>query len=120
MKHEGNVAFVLGSKQLSEIQTSTLDLTTPFISPELYELKMKIWGECLDMLGINNANTQKKERLITDEVNANNGLLQLSNDVFYEARKRACEELNKKFGLEVSVERREINVDNNNLGAINL
>lgn len=108
MKHEGNVAFVLGSKQLSDIQTSTLDLTTPFISPELYELKMKIWGECLDMLGINNANTQKKERLITDEVNANNGLLQLSNDIFYETRLRACRELNKKFGLSVKVERREI------------
>ena len=37
--------------------------------------KHEIWNECMTFLGINNANTDKRERLITNEVDSNNDLI---------------------------------------------
>lgn len=77
----------------------------PFTS-ELTDVYHDIMNEALTYLGINNANTDKKERLITSEANANNQLIDSCAEMFLEARKRACEEINKKFGLNISVELR--------------
>jgi len=108
MQYEGNIPFIHGYKQL-DINAETiknLDLSSPYVADRLQDLKREIWRECMDMLGINNANTTKRERLISDEVNSNNQLLELSSDVFLESRKLACEEINKEWGLNVSVKRR--------------
>ena len=51
----------------------------------------------LTFLGIDNANTDKKERLITDEVESNNELIYFYLNCFYKTRKKACDEINKKF-----------------------
>ena len=40
----------------------------------------------------------------------------MMNDVFLNQRKLACEEINKKYGLNISVEKRVDNVDNLNGG----
>ena len=61
-------------------------------------------NEALTFLGINNANTDKKERLITDEVKANDEQLYVARQVMLNARKQACEEINKMFGLNIDVE----------------
>lgn len=63
-------------------------------------------NEALTYFGINNSNTDKRERLITDEANANNQLIDSCAEMFLESRKRACEEINKKFNLSLSVELR--------------
>lgn len=54
---------------------------------------MKHWHFC----GIDNANTDKKERLITDEVESNNELISYYLNCFYKTRKEACELINEKF-----------------------
>jgi len=79
------------------------------VKPLLAELRddyNAVMNEALTYFGINNANTDKRERLITDEANANNQLIDSCCQMFLEARERACEEINKKFGLNVSVELR--------------
>lgn len=73
---------------------------------ELTDLYHDILNECLTYLGINNANTDKKERLITNEVNANNQFIESCSNIFLESRKKAVEEINKKFGTNISVELR--------------
>lgn len=77
----------------------------PFTA-ELTDVYHDIMNEALTYLGINNSNTDKRERLITDEANANNQFIECCSEMFLEARQRACEEINKKFGLNVSVELR--------------
>ena len=57
-------------------------------------------------LGINNANTDKRERLITSEADSNNQFIDSCGAMFLEARQRACEEINKKFGLNIKCELR--------------
>ena len=54
-------------------------------------------------LGIDNANTDKKERLITDEVESNNEIIKYYLNCFYKTRKKACDEINEKYGLDISI-----------------
>ena len=58
----------------------------------------------MTLLGIENANMDKKERLVSDEVNANNQQVIASRNIWLSERKKAIEELNKKFNLNASVE----------------
>ena len=68
------------------------------------------YKKTLDMfdteIGIPNANTQKKERMITDEVNQNNIGTQTKAELWLETMKDGCERVNKMFGLNIDVELR--------------
>lgn len=61
-------------------------------------------NEVYTRLGIDNARVDKKERLLTNEVEANNEIQSHSIYTLLETRQRACEEINTMFGLNVSVE----------------
>lgn len=99
---ENNPMIVADSKfDLSQIQAIITGVKNETIA--LNDLKHQYMNEALTFLGINNSNTDKKERLITSEVNANNEQLLCSRDVMLVARKKACEQINKMFGLQVDV-----------------
>ena len=66
------------------------------------ESKSKIWGEALTMLGIMNVNSEKRERMVVEEAAANSGQVLASRESFMKPRQLACEQINEKFGLEVS------------------
>jgi hypothetical protein len=51
----------------------------------------------MTLLGIKNANTDKKERLIVDEVNSNNQLVGYYLNTWMKAREVAKNEINKMF-----------------------
>lgn len=55
------------------------------------------------MIGIPNANTQKKERLITDEVNANNVDTFSRAALWLETMQRDCLKVNEMFGTDIWV-----------------
>lgn len=70
----------------------------------LQKNKNDVMFELLTFLGINNANTSKKERMIVDEVNVNNIHILMNLDIEYKCRLDACKEINEKFGTNISVE----------------
>lgn len=98
MQYSGNMP-VLFSKKDFDIgnKVNCVKTDAPFIVDKLELHKHEIMNECLTFLGINNANTDKKERLITDEVNSNNNMIAYCLNTFYKTRKKACDEINKKF-----------------------
>ncbi len=98
---------VLAGKNIDEVITCLQTGVKPFLV-ELTDYRHDVQNEVLSALGINNANTDKKERLITDEVNANNQFIDSNVQLMLEARQRACELINEKFGLNVSVELRNV------------
>lgn len=106
MKHEGNYPVIMATKDLDLSNLETLNFNVPFLADKLQEHMTNTWRLLMSMLGINNANTEKKERLITDEVNANNDFLDLSRDIFLSERIKFCEEVKEKFNIEINVERR--------------
>ena len=73
----------------------------------MHIVKTRIWNECMGLLGIENANQDKKERLVAAEVDANDEQTNLMRNVNLNARREACDKINKMFpDLTVSVEYR--------------
>lgn len=103
----GNEPVIFGDKSFDPETMRVLKTDAPVVFPELQQQKIALWNECLTFLGINNANTEKRERLITDEVEANNDHIDLSAGCFLKARERACAEINRIFKLNVSVTMRK-------------
>lgn len=71
----GNPAVFLkkGSRSLTTNETNSfLNVKNTYIGNDLLLTKKSIMNEFLTEIGINNANTDKRERLNSDEVNANN------------------------------------------------
>ena len=73
------------------------------VSDVLTDMK-KIESQFDTDIGIPNANTEKRERLITDEVNANNIETITKCDLWLENLKKCATETNAMFGTEISVE----------------
>jgi len=70
-------------------------------------------NEFFTFLGINNVNSDKRERLITNEVDANNEQIEFSAKIMLDSRKKACEKINKMFNLNIDVELNKELVENN-------
>ena len=75
-----------------------------YIIDKLYTYKQNLENELLSFLGINNVAVEKKERLITDEANSNNQLINDSSDCFLDSLKNFCDEINTVLDYNISVE----------------
>lgn len=104
--YEGNEPFILGGKALNLEGLKVLKTDAPFVADKLQIYKHEVWNEALTFFGINNANSDKRERLITDEVNANNEVISINAQAMLLTRLEACELINKKYNLNVSVKMR--------------
>lgn len=71
---------------------------------KLHILRTRLWNECMGLLGIENANQDKKERLVASEVDANNDQTSMMRYVNLNARRQAAEQINRMYGLNISVE----------------
>ena len=80
------------------------DLKNSYIVSDIME-DMRKWEQkfCSD-LGIPNSNTEKKERLITAEVESNDVEVKLWADLALESLKESVDKTNKLFGLDLSVD----------------
>jgi hypothetical protein len=67
----------------------------------------KIENQFNTEIGIPNANTDKRERLITDEVNSNNTETGLRAEMWLEELKAGVEKTNAMFNLNLSVDWRK-------------
>ena len=108
---DGNVPAIFADRGLNLDSIQAFLTGVKFMGNELMDYKAGVEGDLLTFLGQNNNPVDKKERLITDEANANNQLIQSFADLQLEARERACEAINEMFGLSVSVKRREAPVE---------
>lgn len=106
-QYDGNQPVIFGDKALNTNAFQVLNTGAPLVADKLYVLKTQLWNECLTYLGISNINVQKKERLITDEVTRNQGGTIASRYARLEARRQACDQINRMFGLNVSCDYRE-------------
>ena len=100
-QYNGNQPFIFGDKeQLSaDGLLKAIRTDAPFIADKVTDYKKEIWNEALTYLGVNNIMVDKKERLITDEANSNNELINLNLQSFLAPRQEACRLFNEKFGL---------------------
>lgn len=75
----------------------------PYVADKIDLHLEKEWNEFLRLIGVANLTEQKKERLITDELASSQGGTIASRYSRFQPRKKAVEEINKKFGLNIKV-----------------
>lgn len=77
------------------------------VNPDSYEklhiLRTRIWNECMGLLGIENANQDKKERLVAAEVDANNDQTSMMRFVNLNSRQLAAKKISEMIGRTVTV-----------------
>ena len=103
-KYDGNEPMMMVDKSFDLNSIKVLNMEAPYVASNLQNLKKEIFNECLTYLGISNIASVKKERLISDEVTRNLGGTEVEKHVRLNARKEACEKINKMFGLNIDVE----------------
>lgn len=64
----------------------------------------RLWNECMGLLGINNSNQDKKERLVAAEVGANDDQISATRRLNLNERQKAADLINKKYGKEMGFE----------------
>lgn len=98
-QYEGNTPVIFADRmQLNPDDIKVFKTDAPFIAKDIMEYKVQIWNEFLTTLGVSNLD-EKRERLITSEIDSNNELVNLNLQSFLAPRKKACHEFNDKYGL---------------------
>lgn len=101
VQYNGNQPVIFGDKnQLGVGTIQAINTQAPFVCDKILDYKRQIWNEALTFLGINTLQQDKRERLLTDEVESNNELINLNLQSYLAPRQKACEQFNKLFGLE--------------------
>ena len=114
--HSGNPAAVIDKSLMNKDGKPTWtafeqNIRNVFICPELQAFKKDLLDEYLTLIGIPTANTEKRERLIVDEVNANNVETAIDWDRCLEGLQQTCRKTCDMFGIpadELSVTWRDI------------
>lgn len=106
-KYEGNAPVIIGAKNLDLDSVKAITTGAPYVADKLNILKRQIWNEALTFFGIENANTEKRERLVSDEITSNLGGVQAQRYVMLNAREQAADKINRMFGTNISVKFRQ-------------
>lgn len=78
----------------------------PFLMTDLYAYKCSLENELCTYLGIDNiGNVEKRSRLLKDEANSNNALINAHAIAIDDNLNEFCEEVNELFGVSISQER---------------
>lgn len=96
--------LVVFDKELADDDKPMFDLVSQnlqqnFIAPDILLAMRKIEQEFLTRIGLPNTNTDKRERLTTDEVNANNTETRALADLWLDTINRECAKARKMFGI---------------------
>lgn len=103
-QYAGNMPFVFGDKSLNLDNIKVLNTKADYKAEDLNKLKMDTWNEALTYLGVSNVQYQKKERINSEEINRSMGGAFASRRSRLKARQNAVDEINRLFGLNISVE----------------
>lgn len=101
---DGNIEKIVTYDNINLDDIEIVLEPAPYVTDKLQDQKDKIWSEFLRLIGISNLSFQKKERNISDEIQAMQGGTIASRYERFEPRKKAIEEINKKFNLQIKVE----------------
>lgn len=102
MQYDGNMPRISARKNFDVNSFKVFPTVAPFVSDKIQVYKRNVWNEFLTFIGVNNVETEKRERLTNDEVNANNNVVNLSADTMLLTRQKTADELNanaEKFRL---------------------
>ena len=96
---DGNTPAIFADKNLiTPDALKAMKTDAPLIVEDIMDYKREIWNEFLTFMGISNL-SEKRERMISNEVDSNNELINLNLQALLIPRKEACRQFNEKYGL---------------------
>ena len=100
----GNVYTIMADKNVDLKDIEVIDTTVPFVGEDLDRLKRRYKSEAMTYMGIEGVDTDKKERLIGQEVLRGMGDVEAMRFTRLTERQKAAEQINELFGLDVEVD----------------
>lgn len=99
MQITGNTAVItMDERAVDTMQTSVLNTQAPFITDKLLSAQTQIVNTFLSMCGVDNSNTEKRERMIDAEATSNNEQIMIVRKSRQRARDMFCEQVAKLTG----------------------
>lgn len=112
-KVSGNIPIIYCDKSFNLQNLEVFKSQADYICDKLVSLYNVYESRILNFIGINSLNIEKKERLITSEVEGNQEFINANFNAMKESRLIAVDEINKMFGLNVKCDiNQEILVEN--------
>lgn len=93
-----------GKTDLKESNFNFLNVKNTYIGNDIMLTKRTIMNEFLTEIGINNRNTDKRERLTTDEVAVNDSETAANVILWLDTMRRQLDKVNKLFNTNITVE----------------
>lgn len=87
----------------TDVTAAVLPTGAPFVADQLLSLQDRRFNRVCTVLGIDNAFSQKKEREVAGEMDANDEQIYLSRETALRCRQKACEEANALFHTDMQV-----------------
>lgn len=112
-QYSDNSVKIVVDRTLEVEEIKVLNTAAPIVFDKLALEKSRFWNEVMTFLGVNNANQDKRERLVDDEVQANNEQIQLSAELALKARKTAAKAMSELTGTNITVSRRTLRTAEN-------
>ena len=103
MISKGEPAVFVKGSQINQDTILYNHVKENFIASDIQLLKRKIMSEFLTEIGVNNANTEKRERLTDNEVEANDSEIQLNAGYWLDNIKEGFEVANRLYNLNLSI-----------------
>lgn len=98
-EYDGNTPAIFADKNvITPDALKAIKTDAPVLLRDLMDYKREIWNEFLTFMGLQNL-SEKKERLISSEVDSNNELINMNLQALLIPRKEACKQFNEKYGL---------------------
>ena len=108
MQYDGNAPFIFTYKDFDPNNMKALNTQAPYVADVLFNAKKEIWNEALSALGVPVTDRVKRERLLAAEIAGDKAASVAQQFVRLNPRKKACEQINKMFGLDVQVTYRRL------------
>lgn len=111
-EYDGNSPVIFGDKNIDMNSLKAISTAAPYVSDKIMDLRGKIWNQCLTYLGISHLIVEKKSNMVSNEIGQSVVETVASRENRMGVRKKACEEINRMFALNVDCVYRFENVEN--------